>query len=100
MGSFQLGATQLPNGGFSTDQDSHEHLLVRANVVSNSEMTAANYVAEQRDEGFAADYSLRGTNNTPDAGRTSAYAHTHNIQGGDSESRPRNAAVVYIVRAM
>jgi microcystin-dependent protein len=85
FGSSQTDSTALPNNPFGTsDPGNHNHSY-----------TQLNYVASITDDGpdqFAA-YSNPSGSNTSSNG-----AHTHTITGGDSETRPRNIALLPCIK--
>ncbi|MCP4134719.1 MAG: hypothetical protein GY754_27340 [bacterium] len=84
-GTLQEGATALPVSGFTTNTDTHSHRYTDPYVSGHS------YKANGNGEGIF-EYP------TGNGGTTTSDSHNHTIQGGDSETRPVNMSVVWIIR--
>jgi microcystin-dependent protein len=103
VGSIQTQATKAPGTSFTSGAGSaHTHLIVKdVTLSSQASVTASNYVARAYSSGSdSANYVLSGQASAADAGKTSSESsHTHSITGGgDSETRPINAGVNYIIK--
>lgn len=81
LGSSQGGATALPNTAFTTsDPGNHSHSYSGGD-------------RQNLDSGGQSQPVSQGGNTTGGAG-----AHTHTIGGGDAETRPRNIAMMYVIK--
>ena len=87
VGSSQGDATSLPDSSFSINGGAHNHSLPGALVNPNDNWGL--FDRGPRGPG-ATRISNRSTNN--------GGAHGHQITGGDSETRPINIAVYWIIR--
>ena len=96
VGSYQGPATLVPNNPFTTTAaGGHQHLMFASTTGSGGPNTAVNGGSNGND--FS--YQLLGTSVGPSIGFTSAEPdHTHTITGGDNDTRPRNAYVMYIIK--
>lgn len=86
IGSIQAALTALPTGGFSTDsQGGHTHTFDSTPSITSG---SSPYVIQPG-----------VTTDTTDSGTTdSGGSHTHTFSGGDNETRPINANVVYYIK--
>ena len=85
IGSIQLDSTALPKAGFSTSAaGGHSHTI----PLYNYAIGTGQYVE-------SADSNYRGN----DTSTSAAPDHYHYITGGDAETRPKNIAVNYIIKA-
>ena len=88
VGTTENDSTKLPNGGFSASGGSHSHdlnLQTNAVTVSAKKGWQKNIVANP--------WVATSPKKTITGGE-----HTHTISGGDPETRPKNAAVFWIIR--
>jgi phage-related tail fiber protein len=95
VGSIQPSATALPVAGFSTnDPGSHTH-KIEYNWNGQKGSPAPTLVMPEVD----ATYYPGDSQKVNETGATSqAGAHTHQINGGDRESRPINAYVYWLIK--
>jgi hypothetical protein len=93
VGSCQGAATGTPSNPFSAASagtHSHSEVLRRAWLNGQPLRSTSTTLG-------GSDWDATGNSNNPTT--DPAGAHTHAIAGGDAETRPVNAAVVYLIRA-
>jgi microcystin-dependent protein len=90
VGNFQNDATALPKIAFTTSSSgNHAHPYRDDYFEQNTNTWTGGGAAS----GAFVGYAQFSNSNTSQAGD-----HFHTIEGGDSETRPKNAAVVYIIK--
>ena len=102
VGSAQGGATMFPNFDFSLNSTgSHFHYVVNDQEGNDSlkNTNSIGYVENDYSVNSDENYKLSGRNKTASVGKTNNSGdHTHNITGGDKETRPVNKYVNYIIK--
>ena len=98
VGSYQGPATLVPNNPFTTTAaGGHQHLMFAGAAGTGGPNIATQGSLGPPNEDFS--YQVLGTPAPANTGLTSAEPdHTHTVIGGDQETRPRNAAVMYIIK--
>ena len=90
LGSSQNDSTKLPNSGFDTTTNgdhNHQFKWVHWHHPSSGDISFST----------AGSTTSTNTSNSSDA-ILNAGNHSHIITGGDSETRPRNVALLYCVK--
>lgn len=117
VGSYQDNATTMPTNKYSattSNSGAHTHNLARGTTLPSSvsgkldgsetiaaiamDLTSGS-VMPGNEAKFS--YALQATTGTPNIGSSSSngnHTHTITISGGDTETRPKNAYVNYIIK--
>ena len=97
LGSSQAGATKMPTTAFTGTTNStgaHTHTIKRSVVQSG----VAHYHTDSFTDRVAGVPAPSGPGDDAITGSEGAHSHTVSISGGDSETRPRNVSVNYIIK--
>jgi Phage Tail Collar Domain len=88
VGHIQGPATQMPNAKFFVEKDGQHTHLIGTDISAAGSFDRPN-VAALKALNHQQNFSTAGTEG----------GHSHEIKGGDKETRPRNMALNFIIRA-